>query len=281
MTRALAPPGAVLRTALICSIGLMLSSHCRAELHTIFFSTDEPSALLADDDLQDLRGRFSASSGILEIGVDLSSIWQAPDGSTLSASASIRANASEITAGTARIQTNAVAQPGASRTAGSTTESSIAPQRGTITGVNPVERVTGLGQAVQIAGDRNTVSNRLQLDVTRAPIPPSAIDGTTPSTPLPSTTAQASLADGSQAVATIGPGGLRVGINVMGAGSSEQRIGNSPDHSGIMQSVRVSSDAQAVSNSATIRLTMAPVTPATAINDNVLQVLRSMQGLRR
>jgi hypothetical protein len=266
--------------ALACSLALGMISPVRADLGPIFAQGSDQVETLNDEDLSHLRGRFAAASGILEIGVDLRSIWQSPDGTTLSASASIQANASEISAGTARVSTSATAVPGSSTGAPLSTSTSAAP-RGSITGVNPADNVNGLAQAVQIAGDRNQVANRLQLDVTRSPIPPSGIEtASTVSSPL-ANTSEAVLADGSRAVAQIGPGGLRVAIDVAGIGSSQQRIGNSPEHSGIMQSVRIASDAQQVANAASIRLTLAPVTPATAINDHVLQVMRAMQGLRR
>ena len=265
---------------LACSLGLGVLAPARADLGPIFAQGSDQVEALNDEDLGQLRGRFAAASGVLEIGVDLRSIWQSPDGTTLSASASIQANASEISAGTARVSTSASAVPGSS-TGTALATSPSASTRGSITGGNPADNVNGLAQAVQIAGDRNQVANRLQLDVTRSPLAPSSIEPTsTTSGPLSNTT-EATLADGSRAVAQIGPGGLRVAIDVAGIGSSQQRIGNSPEHSGIMQSVRIAADAQQVANAASIRLTLAPVTPATAINDHVLQVMRAMQGLRR
>jgi hypothetical protein len=265
--------------ALTCTLGFALPSSALADLKPIFGREIAPVEALDDEELNHLRGRFSTSNGVLEIGVDLRSIWQSPDGMTITAGASIQANASEIAAGTARIRTVATAVPGSS--AGSLVNTSTSAPRGVITGVNPAESVTGLAQAVQIAGDRNQVANRLQFDVVRAPTPPSAIDtvSSTPST-LASTT-EATLANGSRAVAQVGAGGLQVAIDVPGVGSSQQRLGNSPEHSGIMQSVRINADAQSVTNLASIRLNLAPITPATAINDHIVQVIRSMNGLRR
>jgi hypothetical protein len=269
-----------LTLATVVSLGLGLAPLAHADLGPIFALGVDQVEALDDEDLSELRGRFSVGNGVLEIGVDLRSIWQSPNGTTLSASAQIQANATEISTGTARISTSASAVQGSSSGTTLPTSTSAAP-RGTITGSNPVENVNGLAQAVQVAGDRNQVANRLQLDVTRSPPPPGGLSSA-PATILSSPRiSEATLPDGSRAVAQIGPGGLRVAIDVAGVGSTQQRLGNAPEHSGIMQSVRIASDAQAVANAATIRLTLAPTSPATAINEHILQTMRAMQGLRR
>jgi hypothetical protein len=268
----------VLPLGVACCLCLAWPLSARADLNPIFGRDAGALEALDDDALSHLRGRYSTSSGVLEIGVDLRSIWQSPDGTTLSASATIQANASEIAAGTARVTTSATAVPG--NASGNALNTSTSAPRGVITGANPADNISGLAQAVQIAGDRNQVANRLQLDVVRVPALPSAIDsiGDSPSTP---STTEATLANGSRALAQVGAGGLRVSIDIVGIGASQQRIGNSPEHSGIMQSVRINADAQAVTNSASVRLNLAPITPATAINEHILQVMRSMSGLRR
>lgn len=265
--------------AVACCLGLGLPLPAAADLKPIFGQDAASLEALDDEALSHLRGRYSTGSGVLEIGVDLRSIWQSPDGTTLSASASIQANATEIAAGTARVTTTATAVPGSA--SGSALSTSTSAPRGVITGGNPAENVNGLAQAVQIAGDRNQVANRLQLDVVRVPMLPSAIDSGSESPSTLSNTTEATLANGSRALAQVGAGGLRVSIDVAGIGSSQQRIGNSPEYSGIMQSVRINADAQAVTNAASVRLNLAPITPATAINEHILQVMRSMTGLRR
>jgi len=143
------------------------------------------------------------------------------------------------------------------------------------------EGANGLAQTVQIAGDRNQVSNQLQLDITRRAIAPTALVTLPTQEAARSSSAQAMLADGSRASASIGPGGLQVALSLAGVGTSQQQIGASNVHQGILQSVRIAADAQAVANSAAIRLTLAPLSQGAMVNDHMLQALRAVQGLRR
>lgn len=268
-------------------LGLSLGSPlaAQAELDSIFAQGKAPIEALDDESLSDLRGRFSTTSGVLEIGVDLRSVWVAADGSTLTATAGIRANAQEISSRSARITTSASATAGADRqtsaTSGSSGVASAAATR-SVSGAPPLaDGANGLAQTVQIAGDRNQVSNQLQLDITRRAIAPTALVPLSAQEASRTSSAQATLADGSRASATIGPGGLQVALSMAGIGASQQQIGSSSVHQGILQSVRIAADAQAVANSAAIRLTLAPLSQGAMVNDHMLQALRAVQGLRR
>jgi hypothetical protein len=270
---------ALRRHACGIAIGLMLALAGQSAAHAgtdeIFGKVAHDAQGLDDDMLDNLRGRFSSSTGVLEIGVDLRSIWTAPNGNTLTASASIHANAQEIAAGSARISTSASAQSGA-RSSG--TGAAPAP---TAVGASPVDGTQGLAQSVQIAGDRNQVSNQLQLDITRRPSVPGEINLAQTPADQRSVTSEAALADGSRASAQVGRGGLQVALSVAGVGSSQQQIGHSAVHQGILQSVRIAADAQSVANSAAIRLTLAPLSQRSMVSEHVMQALRSVQGLRR
>lgn len=277
----------LLGLALCAGLGLGMPASAQTELDSIFAQGQAPIEALDDTSLSDLRGRFSTASGVLEIGVDLRSVWVAADGSTLSATAGIRANAQEIASRTARITTAASATAGAERTTAPASASSAsagaesAASRSVSATTPLAEGANGLAQTVQIAGDRNQVSNQLQLDITRRAIAPTPLVTLPTQEAARSSSAQAMLADGSRASASIGPGGLQVALSLAGVGTSQQQIGASNVHQGILQSVRIAADAQAVANSAAIRLTLAPLSQGAMVNDHMLQALRAVQGLRR
>lgn len=280
------PRKTLLSIALGLGFGLCLPMSAQAGMDAIFAQGKAPIEALDDESLSDLRGRFSSTSGILEIGVDLRSVWVAADGSTLAASAGIRANAQEIASRSARITTTASATPGSdpqstTAAAGSNGAVPVAASR-SVGGASPLgDGATGLAQTVQIAGDRNQVSNQLQLDIARRVIAPTPVATSAAQEIAGQRSAQATLANGSQASASIGPGGLQVALSMAGIGSTQQQIGASTVHQGILQSVRIAADAQAVANSAAIRLTLAPLSQGALVNDHLLQALRAVQGLRR
>jgi len=72
----------LLGLALCAGLGLGMPASAQTELDSIFAQGQAPIEALDDTSLSDLRGRFSTASGVLEIGVDLRSVWVAADGST-------------------------------------------------------------------------------------------------------------------------------------------------------------------------------------------------------
>lgn len=264
----------ILAAAVAAACALLAPNAAWARPDDVFGSSRHVEAM-DDAELDTLRGRYSGPTGVVAIGIDLRSIWQTPDGTQLSASAAITANASELNRGEVRISTQASVTPGTGSSTVPPSTSSIDSTR-RITGTDPTRQAGGLVQAVQLAGDRNTAFNRLQVDMLGNSQEPPAVAGASDAR-----IATASLPNGTRASASVAQGGLQVDLRVANVGTASQRVGTDIDSPGIKQSIRIASDGHAVQNDASLRLTLAPTTARSMVLDSVMRSISSVIGLKR
>jgi hypothetical protein len=234
------------------------------------FGSDAAIEAVDDDLLDGLRGRWSGPNGVVGIGIDLRSIWDTGNGSTLSAGISLQADREAI-ARQAPIVTSS-----ASVTNGTTVRGAGGGDR-SVLGDDPTVRVAGLGQLVQLAGDRNRASNELDVGFM-----PQGRGATLPTATGPADASSfATGADGASASASTAGGAFVIDLVVPGTGRVSQRLGAVDEAPGIKQSIRIAGDDQAIRNIATLRLTIAPLGQRAMIDGAVLRALSSMSGLRR
>jgi len=226
----------------------------------------------ADDALLDgLRGRWSGPTGVVGIGIDLRSIWQTDNGTTLTASISLQADRDAIARQAPTVTTNASVSNG-------TTAANAGAANGDrlVIGDDPTARVAGLGQLVQLAGDRNRATN--QLDVGFAAPTDGGVSVVLGSVDAASVAAGG---DGATASARTAGGAFIIDLVVPGVGRVSQRLGAVDEAPGIKQSIRIAGDGQSISNIATLRLTLAPLGQRAMLDGAVLRALSSLSGLRR
>lgn len=235
------------------------------------FSSDVGIAPADDALLDGLRGRWSGASGMVGIGIDLRSTWDMGNGTTLAAGISLQADRDAIARRTPTVTTSATISDGtAVRGAGASGDDR------SVVGDDPTVRVSGLGQLVQLAGDRNRARNELDVGfVAQAGSPGPVSVGTTEASSF------AAGADGASASARTAGGAFVIDLVVPGIGRVSQRLGAVDEAPGIKQSIRIAGDDQSIRNVATLRLTLAPLGERAMIDSAVLRALSSMSTLRR
>jgi len=248
------------------------TAHAAGEFDDTPLFASEAAVEHADDTLLDgLRGRWSGPSGVVGIGIDLRSIWQTGNGATLTAGISLQADHDAIARQAPTVTTTASVSNGTGATApGATGGDRI------VIGLDPTAQVSGLGQLVQLAGDRNRATNQLDVGF-GAPtggVGPVALGSVDASSVAVGT-------DGSSASARTAGGAFIIELAVPGVGRVSQRLGAVDEAPGIKQSIRIAGDDQSIRNIATLRLTLAPLGQRAMIDGAVLRALSSMTGLRR
>jgi hypothetical protein len=220
-----------------------------------------------DDALSTMRGRWAGPTGVVAIGIDLQSVWRAQDGTVLSAGVRLDADTHDIASRDVRVRTRASVDRG---------DNSVRPSNGrTISGSDPTLRVSGLGQAVQLAGDRNVATNTLDVVMTRADTPAGpALDDSLRSR-------DSDRSGNARASASVSDGALRVQLSIAGVGSVSQRLGAAGEAPGVKQSVRIAGDDHVVTNVATIQMTVGQTSAQNAVNHGILHALRAAFGMRR
>ena len=211
---------------------------------------------LSDQELAQLRGRYTLPGHVVHFGITMTSAWENA-GQRLDASVSLQAQQ-----GMARplltVSTNGNGQ-GATPATGS----------GIIVGGQGLNTVDGISQSVRTAGDINTASNDISINIRRNGQAPAL---NTSGTPLNGEfVTQTSL--GNAKVQTTPHGGLQVSIQTNGQGHSLQQMGGG----GLRQSADIISSNNLVRNLTQLDVVLQENrTSLEAINCNLDQ----LRGLR-
>lgn len=227
-------------------------------------------AEVPDPELALLVGKATGIAPIVGMQLDLVSSWQTQNDTILEGGVSLRF---DFSSAQAKVQSSASARVVNGQSAGgqsSAGQSAV----GQINGSLPLATVRGVGQAIQIAGDANSVNNKLNIDVVNAVNSSALSQGV--STDL-SKSARGS--GGETVVASIGQNGVNVTLNVPGSGSARQSLASIRDP-GLRQLVQVNSSANTIANQARLTLTVNPSAPR-ALTDVLRGSLSTVTGLQR
>ena len=216
---------------------------------------------IPDPELGLMRGRFAVGNNqVLWFGVSMISSWQTTGGQLLQGRLDVGfdfSNGNPVVTFTPNVVLTDEQAP-MPLPAGHRTVDSAG-----------LANVNGLVQGVQVAGDGNAASNVTSLTVRDGDVPAMAGSGSTASGSLDATSGAASANvhyDGN---------GARVLLQVAGHGAAEQWI-----RAGSMgQSIRLTSDGQAVSNQLHLDLVRRSLPANAMLNQNVAQALVATRGL--
>lgn len=250
---------------LSCSASVALTASAAARASAVTDDLSEVVAspvmaeLVGDDELAAVRGKYMGASLVSGFVVEMVSRWQ---NDTAIATASARVAAANLAAA------RAVSQATASLSA---QVQSLAP--GNVQGNGGVAgsavQVAGVGQVTQIAGDANSASNVSTITTQTAPI--QAATGN--SNPAP----QVAQGNGITASATIAAGG---GVSVAiqsAAGSATQNA----QTGSLMQTARITGDAQQVLNLTNITLQVQQLSSRQLTQTSMRDALAAMATMRR
>lgn len=208
---------------------------------------------LSDQELAQLRGRYVLPNHIVHFGVTLTSSWE-QSGQVLGASVSLQAQQG--------IQPVLTVSSLSSESGGSPT-----PGNGVVIGGQGLANVDGISQSVRTAGDLNTATNGVRINIRHGNQAPELAPSGTPL----SGSHHHSSALGTATVSATG-GKLQVGISTHGQGSSLQQLGR-----GVIQDTRIISSHNTVINTASLDVVLQP---NSRTNDAVTSNLDQIRALR-
>lgn len=204
-------------------------------------------AVVDDAELSAMRGKFVSQGQVIGFGLQMLTRWQSGDGAVREASLNVSADLRG--AGRSSVQASVVSQ-------GAMTQSA----RGFVGVQAPT--VNGTYQGVQVAGDANDVSNRMEIQVQRGEV----------RLELP---AGNPLAQAAGAIAEVTSSGVaRVRVDTPG-GFAEQRMG---PNAGPSQISAVASNGASVQNLTRLSVNLGSSGPAPAL---ALEALRALPVQRR
>ncbi|GAC1415922.1 MAG: hypothetical protein NVSMB5_05670 [Candidatus Velthaea sp.] len=226
------------RIALACALTVAVTTgRAAADVRTdAAFKEPPPAASILDDrQLESLRGRFVPSatsaldSQIVYFGLELATTWKTANAATYVAGQRIGFDLS----GPRPVIT-------ISSFGSRSGDASMLPSSGTVAGSALNSGITGVTQAVQIAGNGNSAANTASIDIlTARPVfAGSTLDVST---------------CGTACTYATGPQGFGVGIALPG-GSASQGIGSG----GVFQNIQIGSSGNLVSNQLGMTLQVTP-----------------------
>lgn len=217
--------------------------------------------LVSDEELAGVRGKYLGASLVSGFMVEMVSRWQ---NDNAVATATARVAAANLAAGAAVAQASASLSARVQSLAGGTVQGNGGVASSAV-------QAAGVGQVTQIAGDGNSVSNVSTITTQTTPIvaqSPAAGNGTLP---------QQAQANGMTASATVNPGG---GISVAiqsAAGSATQNA----QSGSLMQTARITGDAQQVLNLTNITLQVQQLTIWQLTQSSMRDALAAIASMRR
>lgn len=223
---------------------------------------------LSDESLAGLRGRSLIQGRIVRFGVEMASTWQTPAGQTFGAAATLDVSLGGTTPRVTFVPALSAVDPEGA-VSGSAVQTGSAPQPAMqVSGASALERVSGVVQSIQVAGDDNRVTNSATVTIGRGA---SGAPGD-----RPSGVGQAAMRTASGAVlsATAGPEGMSVAISVPGAGRVQQQIRASREGA-VRQMAQITGDLQRVDNRLSLCVVLDRAPAARGLGRPGLDALRS------
>lgn len=215
---------------------------------------------LKDQELAQLRGKYVMPGRVISFGIVMSSTWKNAVGDNIGARVSMQIQESTIKpqfyVTTIDEKSNAPAP---------------AAGTGTVTGGAGLNQTQGVTQSVRAAGDYNTASNNVSIDVKEAnQAPVVAQEGT----PLNNTPISASNGAGTVSV-TPGSGGIQLAINANGQGAAMQQLAAG----GLLQAAQMVGGNNAVNNLAQLSVVLKNNLPSSGALDCNLDQLKGLRTM--
>jgi len=227
----------------------------------------QQSEEISDQVLSGVRGRFLAPGRIVRFGVEMVSTWQTGNG------ASYRAGATFDVAVGGKAEVRFVPALTVTEPAIAVTTSA---QTNVVRGGAGLSSVSGVAQVIQVAADRNQITNSATVTVTST----NAVGSALPSASGPNQLSTVTAA-GAKLSAGIGAQGMSVSIDIPAAGQALQQIKTSgaATGTGILQMAHSTADLQRVQNRMNVFVQLAPDAASRSVaRDNALHTLRAMRG---
>lgn len=217
---------------------------------------------VGDSELAGIRGKYYGANMLVGVRVELVSQWRGPDGSGLSATASVQIQRDPAGGYQVSIDT---------RTGASAGSGAVATNPGGATVAGQTLQVAGISQLSQIAGDDNRVGNLASIGVVSRLPGAGSFNGQTGST---------STQGAYQAQVSFVGGGLQMGL--LGPDSQVlQTLGGTGGDGGISQVARIAGNGQSANNQLAMQVQVAPMSQALQQQLGVQQALASLLALRR
>ncbi len=199
---------------------------------SLAFAAASPASVVAKQTTTPL-GDISGSGQVTYFGLQMVSTWNVPAGGGATQGVAVGANLGiDLQHGTVSATTWSASNNGGLPAPG--------PNQNTVNGAPPIENnTTGVGQSIQVAGNGNTLNNGASVQIGR--------DVPTASAPPTTNTC------GSACSANIANNAVQVAITTA-QGVVQQTV----DANGIMQSIQVRSDLNAIQNQLGIQVQLAP-----------------------
>ncbi|MBB4864047.1 hypothetical protein HNP46_002911 [Pseudomonas nitritireducens] len=214
---------------------------------------------LHDQELAQLRGKYVMPGRVISFGIVMSSTWKNAVGDNIGAKVSMQVQESTIKP---QFYVSTIDEKGNGATPAAGT--------GTVTGGAGLSQTQGVTQSVRSAGDYNTASNNVSIDVKEAnQAPVVAQQGTPLDGPV-------SASNGAGTVSVNpGNGGIQMAINANGQGSSMQQLAAG----GLLQAAQMIGGNNAVNNVAQLSVVLRNNLPSTGALDCNLDQLKGLRTM--
>lgn len=214
-----------------------------------------------DAQMAAVAGKFTIAGEVVGLNLMMSSSWQAPNGQNLEGRLTLSVGLPN--SGSAHIQYGTQAS---GTEAQETAATVAAPSVGTVGGGVGLQRVGGVSQLIQVAGDSNGASNRSSIELTTNNL--SGIAGNS------QLSASYKAANGAQAAVNIANNDAALRLTMPGAGLVQQQISGSS----INQSIQIAADRQHVLNQLQLQVQMRPLTSAMQGAQGLSQSINMLRG---
>jgi hypothetical protein len=216
---------------------------------------------LKDQELAQLRGKYVMPGRVISFGIVMSSTWKNAVGDNIGARVSMQIQESTVKP---QFYVTTIDEKG--------TGAAPAAGTGTVTGGAGLNQTQGVTQSVRAAGDYNTASNNVSIDVKEAnQAPPvSAPQGT----PLDTNPVTASNGAGTVSVSP-GNGGVQLAINANGQGVAMQQLAAG----GLLQAAQMVGGNNAVNNLAQLSVVLKNNLPSSGALDCNLDQLKGLRTM--
>lgn len=204
----------------------------------------------SDEALSGMRGRFASGGQIVQFGIEMLTSWQTAAGEQLLAGAALTVR------GMGGGMPSVSFVPKLSITGEAQLSGPENGSRGTVTAGAGLSSASGVVQAIQVAGDQNSVRQNALVIVSSDPVPAA---GETASNAQGGSLVGASGASVSVALLR---NRLNVEASVPGHGSVAQRISGA----GLMQATQLAGDLNAIQSTLVLRVQLAPRSAGTALS---------------
>lgn len=216
-----------------------------------------------DEQMAGVAGKFTIAGEMVGMNLTVTSSWQAANGQRLDAAANVSIALPASGNAQAHFDTQASATNPQNPNAPSASHS------GFVSYGSGLQRVDGVAQVIQVAGNGNGASNRASIHVTADDIAPAGGNGQL----------QASYAasNGAEALVNIANNGVSLRLTMPEVGSARQQV-NLAGMGNIHQTIQIAGSRQQVINQMHLQLQMLPYSNAALASQGLSQALNMLRG---